>query len=101
MTDARRRPISTQRRARRQRATKAGIPQEDSLRMSTERLRSAVEAAEVGTWVVDLKTNLDTRDASLNRILRLEPRETTQENDEFFDHIYEDDRARARALFDA
>jgi PAS domain S-box-containing protein len=69
--------------------------------MSDERLRSAVEAAEVGTWLVDLKTGLDARDASLNRLLGLEPVESTEPVEDFFAHVHEDDRARALERFDA
>ncbi|MDB4933639.1 MAG: rcsC [Labilithrix sp.] len=74
---------------------------DESRRMSDERLRSAVEAAEVGTWHVDLKTGLDARDASMNRLLGLEPIESTQPNEDFFARVHEDDRARASALFEA
>lgn len=74
---------------------------DESLRMSDERLRSAVEAAEVGTWLVDLKTGLDARDASLNRLLGLEPVESTQPAEDFFAYVHEDDRERARAHFAA
>jgi PAS domain S-box-containing protein len=74
---------------------------DDSVGMSAERLRSAVEAAEVGTWHVDLKTGLDTRDASMNRLLGLDPIPSTQPNDDFFSQVHEDDRARALALFEA
>jgi PAS domain S-box-containing protein len=73
---------------------------DESLRMSDERLRSAVEAAEVGTWLVDLKTGLDARDASLNRLLGLEPVESTQPVEDFFSRVHEDDRERAQSRFD-
>ncbi len=69
--------------------------------MTGKRLRSAVAAGEVGTWLVDFATGLDTRDASLNQILGLEPIETTQSADDFFEHVHEDDRERARDAFDA
>ncbi|MCW5834624.1 MAG: PAS domain-containing protein [Labilithrix sp.] len=69
--------------------------------MSDERLRSAVEAAEVGTWHVDLRTGLDARDASLNRILGLPPVGTTQPTDDFFARVHEDDRAWATQAFEA
>ena len=74
---------------------------DESLRMSDERLRSAVEAAEVGTWHVDLKTGLDARDASLNRLLGLEPVESTQPVEDFFARVHEDDLAYARTRFEA
>ena len=72
-----------------------------SIHMSAERLRSALEAAEVGTWHVDLHTMLDARDASMNRLLGLEPVESTQPVEDFFACVHEDDRSRAREAFDA
>lgn len=60
-----------------------------------------MEAAEVGTWHVDLATNLDARDASMNRLLGLEPIETTQPTDDFFRRVHEDDRVRALEAFTA
>src|SRR5262249_35830662 len=44
---------------------------ETALEESKERLQVALEAADVGTWRVNLKTGLDTRDAALNRIVGL------------------------------
>lgn len=74
-----------------------GVP----LGMTDERLRSAVEAAEVGTWHLDLETRLDTRDASLNRILGLKPVTTTLHADDFFSRVVEEDRPRAIAALEA
>ncbi|MBX3201877.1 MAG: PAS domain-containing protein [Labilithrix sp.] len=74
--------------------------EDEELWMSDERLRSAVEAAEVGTWHVDLRTGLDARDASLNRILGLDAVGSTQPADDFFARVHEDDRAWARDAFD-
>lgn len=68
---------------------------EETLRDSAERLRNAIEAADVGTWRVNLHTGLDTRDASLNRILGLEPRDSTQPVEDFFSRIHADDQERA------
>src|SRR5262245_14244498 len=44
---------------------------EVALRESNERLQLALEAADVGTWRVDMKAGLSARDAALNRILGL------------------------------
>ena len=113
MTDDRRRPIprapsepTAARRARAVGARHGGADDEtsaanDELWMSDERLRSAVEAAEVGTWHVDLRTGLDARDASLNRILGLAPVGSTQPVDDFFARVHEDDRAWTRDAFGA
>ncbi|HKC88306.1 MAG TPA: PAS domain S-box protein, partial [Blastocatellia bacterium] len=44
---------------------------EVALRESNEKLQLALEAADVGTWRVDLKAGLSARDSALNRILGL------------------------------
>jgi PAS domain S-box-containing protein len=62
-----------------------------------ERLRAALSAAVVGTWHVDLGTGLDTRDASLNRILGLEARETTVPVSDFLARVHPEDQARVEA----
>ncbi len=74
---------------------------DESSKMSAERLRSAVEAAEVGTWHVDLGSGIDARDASLNRILGLEAKDSTQLVDDFFQRVHEDDREHIRERFAA
>lgn len=66
-----------------------------ALEENEERLRNAVDAADVGTWRVDLGTGLDTRDGSLNRILGLEAKETTQPVADFFSRLHPDDQGRA------
>ncbi|MDY7225456.1 ATP-binding protein [Hyalangium rubrum] len=68
-----------------------------ALRESEERLRSALQAANIGTWSVDLKTGLDTRDAGANRILGLEAVETRQPLEDFFSRIHSEDRQRVQA----
>jgi PAS domain S-box-containing protein len=74
---------------------------QESLREGEERLRNALDAADVGTWRVDLGTGVDTRDARLNRILGLEPRESSQPVGDFFAHVHPDDRPRASAAWEA
>jgi PAS domain S-box-containing protein len=69
---------------------------EHALRESEERLRGAVDAADVGTWRVDLRSGLDRRDARLNRILGLEARESTQPVQDFFGRIHPEDQPRAK-----
>ncbi len=65
---------------------------EEALRESEERLQQALEASGVGTWRVDLRTGLDTRDAGLNRLLGLPPETTTQPVDNWFTFVHQDDR---------
>lgn len=66
---------------------------QDALRRNGERLRAALDAAQVGTWSVDLRTNLDTRDDRVNRILGLPATPTTTPLDDFMDRVHPDDRA--------
>ncbi|WP_205525526.1 PAS domain-containing protein [Pyxidicoccus trucidator] len=63
-----------------------------ALRESEQRLRSALAAANVGTWRLDLGTRLNLRDANFNRILGLEPKETLSPLEDFFARIHPEDR---------
>ncbi len=74
---------------------------EEALRRSEERLRVALSAAAMGTWRWDARTDLDTRDAGLNRLLGLEPVESTQPVADFFNRVHPDDRDDARRAFDS
>ncbi|WP_437722534.1 PAS domain-containing protein [Sorangium sp. So ce861] len=65
---------------------------ESALQDREDRLRLATWAADVGTWRIDLATLSDTRDASLNRILGLEERETTQPMDDWLSRVHPEDR---------
>ncbi|WP_433929470.1 PAS domain-containing protein [Sorangium cellulosum] len=71
---------------------------ESALRDREDRLRLATWAADVGTWRIDLETWSDTRDASLNRILGLEERETTQPVDDWMSRVYPEDLDAVRAM---
>ena len=62
--------------------------------IAEERRRLALDAANVGTWRVDLATRLDTRDAALNRILGLPEMETTVPLDDFIGRVHPADRAK-------
>ncbi|WP_437503243.1 ATP-binding protein [Sorangium sp. So ce1099] len=73
---------------------------ESALRDREDRLRLATWAADVGTWSIDLETWIDTRDASLNRILGLEERETTQPVDDWMSRVHPEDRDAVRAMTD-
>jgi PAS domain S-box-containing protein len=74
--------------------------QEILLRQSDARLRIALAAAGMGTWRVDLQTRMETRDASLNRILGLPDRETSQPLDDFIARVHPDDQSRVRAAME-
>lgn len=72
---------------------------EAALRKSEERLRVALSAASMGTWWWDASADRDTRDAGLNRMLGLDPVESTQPRADLFDRLHPDDRGDAeRAL---
>ncbi|XXT17597.1 PAS domain-containing protein [Sorangium sp. So ce429] len=73
---------------------------ESALRDREDRLRLATWAADVGTWSIDLETWIDTRDASLNRILGLEERETVQPIDDWMSRVHPEDRDAVRAVTD-
>jgi signal transduction histidine kinase len=65
---------------------------EAALREIEERLRLAGSAAKVGTWRLDLHTRFDTRDANFNRVLALDPVDSTQHIDDFLGRLHPDDR---------
>src|SRR5262249_43143956 len=69
---------------------------EKALQESKERLQLALEAADVGTWRVDLKTGFGTRDAALNRIVGLSEEPLTLPVSAWFEPIHPDDAAGAR-----
>jgi PAS domain S-box-containing protein len=58
-----------------------------------ERLRAATAAANVGTWQLEPPTNQFHADASLNRLLGREVRDTVEPFDEVLLFIHPDDRA--------
>jgi signal transduction histidine kinase len=72
----------------RDRAQKA----EEALRETTERMQLAGAAAKVGTWRFDLHTRFETRDANLNRLLALDPVDSTQPVEDFLGRLHPDDR---------
>lgn len=69
---------------------------EQQLTSNEERLREALLVADTGTWKIDLETGLDTRDASLNRILGLEQKETIIPFADSFTRIHPDDEERIK-----
>jgi signal transduction histidine kinase len=70
---------------------------EGALREVEERMRLAGSAANVGTWRLDLKTRLETRDANLNRLLGSDPVDSTQPLDDFLHRLHPDDRPLVEA----
>lgn len=74
---------------------------EEELKSSDERLREALLVASTGTWKIDLDTGIDTRDASLNRMLGLEPVETKISISDSFTRIHPDDVERMKGALDA
>lgn len=64
----------------------------EQLRATDERLHLALSAADMGTWRWVPSTNRDTRDGSFNRILGLEPVESTQPVEDFVGRVHPDDR---------
>jgi len=77
-------------------------PDSTTHEIAWQRLRTALGAAGMGTWHVDLRTDILTRDENLNAILGLEPHETSGAyHDPDFTRIHPDDQARARDVFDA
>lgn len=72
---------------------------EERLRESHERLQRALEASQTGTWRVDLRTGLDTRDASLNRLLGLPAEPSTQPSNDWFRYIHPSDSQRTHAAW--
>ncbi|MGK3999905.1 PAS domain-containing protein [Sorangium sp. So ce1024] len=73
---------------------------ESALRDREDRLRLATWAADVGTWSVDPETLDDTRDASLNRLLGLEERETTQPMNDWLSRVHPEDRDTVMAALE-
>ena len=70
------------------------MPSTDVL-LAWHRLRNALGAAGMGTWHVDLHTDIATHDESLNRILGLEASETQGPiRDPAFTRIHPDDHPR-------
>ncbi len=71
---------------------------QERAKAAARRLKLANRAANVGTWSVDLRTGLDTRDASLNRMLGLAPRESTQPVDDYLQRVHPEYRNDAEAM---
>ncbi|WP_164001189.1 PAS domain-containing protein [Pyxidicoccus caerfyrddinensis] len=68
-----------------------------ALRESEQRLRSALAAANVGTWRLDLASRMILRDANYNRILGLEAREAAFPLDDVYARIHPEDLPTVQA----
>ncbi|HEX8315733.1 MAG TPA: PAS domain S-box protein [Flavisolibacter sp.] len=73
---------------------------EEELKSSDERLREALTVASTGTWKIDLETGIDTRDASLNKMLGLEAIETRIPVSDSFERIHPNDKERMKAALE-
>ena len=73
---------------------------QDRLAESEERLRTALAAARVATWRWDLRTEKDTIDAGLARLLELGDEDITVTLEQFFARVHPEDRERTRAAFE-
>jgi PAS domain-containing protein len=78
----------------------ATTPDPDAVMHAWRRLRFALGAAGIGTWHLDLRSNVATFDEGLNAIFGLEPRETQMALDQRFERIHPDDRDRVRRDID-
>ncbi len=72
----------------------------DALRESEGRLRVALEAADMGTWLWRIPTDEQILDDSLRRLMGLVPGEEVQNLDGFLRAVHADDRERVRAEFE-
>jgi signal transduction histidine kinase/DNA-binding response OmpR family regulator len=70
-----------------------------TLQENEERIRTAVTAANMGSWRANLTTGIATRDANLNSILGGEAVETAQPIDDRFQTVHPDDRPAAIAAW--
>ncbi|QYM77909.1 PAS domain-containing protein [Horticoccus luteus] len=64
---------------------------------SEERLHTALSAADMGTWRLDPRTEDETRDANLNRLLGREPRTSHSKWEERLLYVHPEDRPVFRA----
>lgn len=67
---------------------------EEALRLSEERVRIAVDAAQMGTWIWNITGNEVIWNEQHYRLLGLEPGSGREDPKLFFDHIHPDDRDR-------
>jgi PAS domain S-box-containing protein len=72
----------------------------DALRESESRLRVALDAAEMGTWLWRIPTDEQILDDSLQRLMGLTPDEKVMTLDHFLKAVHSEDVERVRAEFE-
>src|SRR3954470_20927140 len=72
----------------------------ETLRESEERLRVALDAADMGTWLWRIPTDEQVLDDSLRRLMGLAPGEEVKTLGGFLRAVHPDDRDRVRAEFE-
>ena len=72
---------------------------EAALSAIESRLRMALKAARVGTWLWDLRTMTDTLDENISRLLGLGSADTITTFDDFLARLHPEDRERTRTAF--
>ncbi|EYF06516.1 ATP-binding protein [Chondromyces apiculatus] len=72
---------------------------EAELRETNLRLSEAVDAAEAGTWRIDVGSGVDSRDRGFNRILGLPAEDTASTVADFFGRMHPDDVSTALAAW--
>jgi PAS domain S-box-containing protein len=75
-------------------------PDADAIVQADQRLHFALTAAGIGTWHLDLQTQIATYDESLNRLFGLDPIESRASFDTRLTRIHPDDRARVAAAIE-
>jgi PAS domain S-box-containing protein len=73
---------------------------EEKIHESEERLRTALAAAEMGTWLWRIRTNEQILDDSLRRLMGLAPGEEVTTLEGFLRAVHDDDRDHVRAEFE-
>ncbi len=77
------------------------VTTEQHVRESEERLRFALDAAEIGDWDMDLRTNVARRSLRHDRIFGYAEAVPVWGYDTFLSHVHVDDRARVDQAFQA
>jgi PAS domain S-box-containing protein len=72
----------------------------DALRESESRLRVALDAAQMGTWLWRIPTDEQILDDSLRRLMGLSPDEKVMTLDHFLKAVHPEDSERVRAEFE-
>src|SRR4051812_5981917 len=72
----------------------------DALRESEGRLRVALDAADMGTWLWRIPTDEQVLDESLRRLMGLRPEDAVMTLDDFLRAVHAEDRPQVRAEFE-